>query len=354
MLDDLTNLEGARTWWPRPSAGDNGRVLATTRRRDALVSGAGRAVVDVDTYTHDEALAYLRDRFTTTHTPHLMDEHADDLVRALGHLPLAFGHAAAYMVNEDVPCALYLQRCGARRARLDSLLPPGADTDGYGRHVTASLVLALDAVQQHDPAGLARPAIRLAARLDPAGHPRALWATTAFTHYLATHRTPSPAEASGPAQATAEQAWTALRLLHQYALLTCDFQGGPRAVRLHALTARAVREATPAAETPATVGAVADALIEIWPAGDHTAPDVSAVLRANTDALAANTDALLWQPDGHLVLFRTGESLLDTGLHAIALRYWQRLATDAERLLGDEHPGTTAVADVLREWRRSL
>ncbi|WNI14357.1 tetratricopeptide repeat protein [Actinacidiphila sp. ITFR-21] len=340
VLDDLTDLEGARPWWPRPPAGDNGRVLATTRRRDALVSGAGRTVVDVGTYTRHEARAYLHDRFTGTRTPHLMDDRAGDLTFALGHLPLALGHAAAYMVNEDVPCSVYLRRFTDRSARLDTLLPPGADTDGYGRHVTASLLLALDAVRQHDPTGTAAPAIRLAAHLDPAGHPQELWSTTALTDYLTHHRTPAPPTADPPDRATPEQTRTALRLLHRYGLLTWDSPAGPRAVRMHALTARAARETTPAAETPATVRALADALVDIWPASEHTASDTAAVLRANTDTLAANSGDLLWQPDGHPVLFQAGTSLLNSGLYAAAVTYWHHVAADSQRLLGEDHPDT--------------
>ncbi|MFC5666018.1 NB-ARC domain-containing protein, partial [Kitasatospora misakiensis] len=334
VLDDLTDLEGAGPWWPRPPATERGRVLATTRRRDALVSGGGRAVVDIGTYSEDEALGYLGERFTAAGAAHLLDDHAGELVETLGLLPLALAHAAAYVINEGVDCATYLGLFTDRASRLTALLPPGADTDGYGRQVTTSLLLTLDAAGCREPVGLAAPAIRLAAHLDPAGHPDTLWATEAVTHYLTTHRTPAPDPV------TPDQARAALRLLHHYALLTHDTHDSNRAVRLHALTARAARETTPHTEIPATVHAAADALRDIWPEHEHTARDLTAVLRTNTDTLAAHAGDLLWQPDGHPVLFAAGHSLTAVGLFGGAVAYWQRLAADAERLLGGDHRDT--------------
>ncbi|MFJ4094170.1 NB-ARC domain-containing protein [Kitasatospora sp. NPDC089913] len=340
VLDDLTDLEHAAPWWPRPPAGTNGRVLATTRRRDALVTGNGRTRVDIGTYTTDEALAYLRERLGEAGAGHLLDDRADDLAEALGGLPLALAHAAAYMINEDTDCTTYLRLFTDRASRLDTLLPPGADTDGYGRQVTTTLLLALDAAQQREPVGLAVPAIRLAAHLDPAGHPQQLWATDTDTHYLTTHRTPTPGTRPDPEPVTPDQARATLRLLHHYALITHTTHDTHRAVRLHALTARAARETTPPAQLPATVRAAADALAATWPEHEHTARDLTTVLRANTDTLTTHADDLLWHPGSHSVLFTAGNSLLRAGLPHAAVTYWQHFAANAERLLGEDHPDT--------------
>ncbi|MFD7414032.1 tetratricopeptide repeat protein [Kitasatospora purpeofusca] len=350
VLDDLTDLEGIQRWWPRPPAGTSGggRVLATTRRRDALVTGGGRARVDIGTYTPTEALGYLRERLAAADASHLLDDGAPGLVEALGLLPLALAHAAAYMINEEVDCTAYLHPFTDRASRLENLLPQDADTDNYGRRVTASLLLALDAADRRKPVGLATAAIRLAARLDPAGHPDTLWTTNAVTHYLTTHRTP----ANDPV--TAEQARAALRLLHHYALITHHTHDTHRAVRLHALTARAARETTPDNDTPATVRAAADALLETWPEHEHTAPDLTAVLRANTDTLADLAGDLLWQTNGHLILFATGKSLTAAGLIETSVTHWQHLTTDAERLLGANHPDTlTARGNLATSYRQA-
>ncbi|MEV4561476.1 tetratricopeptide repeat protein [Kitasatospora sp. NPDC049285] len=343
VLDDLTDLEGTNPWWPRPPAdGGSGRVLATTRRRGAYLSGAGRALIDIGLYTEDEALDYLRERLAEAGTDHLLDDRAGDLVEALGLLPLALAHAAAYMINEDITSGVYLRRFTDRdeAQRLDALMPAGADGDGYGRQVTASLLLALEAAQLREPVGLAIPAIRLAALLDPAGHPHQLWTTTAVAAHLANHRTPRAAAAPEPASVAPGQALAVLRLLHQYGLLTSDTRDGHRRARVHALTARAARETTPQADHPAAVRATADALVEIWPQQNHTASDLTAVLRANTDTLAAHAGDLLWQPAGHPVLYKAGASLNDAGLYTAAVDHWHGLIADAERVLGDKHPDT--------------
>lgn len=171
ILDDLTDPEAMQAWWPPSSAFGCGRVVATTRRHDAVLSGGGRAVVDIDTYSAQEAEAYLHERLSSAHAAHLMDSQAGVLAGALGYLPLALSHAAAYMVNEDVPCTEYLHRFNDSTARLDDLLPRTADTEGYGRQVAAALLLSLDVAQASEPVGLAVPVMRLAAVLDPAGHP---------------------------------------------------------------------------------------------------------------------------------------------------------------------------------------
>ncbi|WP_405763864.1 tetratricopeptide repeat protein [Actinacidiphila glaucinigra] len=337
VLDDLTDPEAMQAWWPPSSAFGCGRVLATTRRHEAILSGGGRAVVDVATYSAKEAETYLRERLHSARAAHLLDSHVAELIKALGYLPLALSHAAAYMINEDVSCSDYLHRFNDSTARLDELLPRDADTEGYGREVASALLLSLDVAQASEPFGLAVPALRLAAVLDPAGHPRSLWATSAVTGYLEAHRTaPSPEDhvstATGPAEAQA-----ALRLLHRYGLLTDQAQAGSRAVRIHAITARAVCEYTPDDVTPAVVAAAVGALTEVCkrvPRSDH---ETKSVLRANIEKLDGSAGDLLWQVDGHYLLLWAVRSLFEEGLGAATIAYAQRLAGISERLLGRAH-----------------
>ncbi|MFE2159911.1 tetratricopeptide repeat protein [Streptomyces lydicus] len=338
VLDDVTDPQALARWWPNPSPTGNGHVLATTRRRDAILSGGGRAVIEVDTYSPQEALSYLHSRLTDAGAAHLLDVGTTAVAEELGRLPLALSHAGAYMINEDVSCSDYLQRLTDHQSRLQDLLPPDADSEGYGRHVTAALLLTLDAAQQCRPVGLALPALRLAACLDPAGHPKVLWTTTAITDYLTAHRLTGNEQRDGDqGEVSADQAQAALRLLHRYALVTCE-TAGPRAVRIHALTARATRETTLASEIPTAACSVADALHTIWPQEDHNDLELCAVLRANTESLIPHGGDHLWHSQQFQVLYRSGQSLLDTGLYTTAIAYWQRLAADAERLLGHEHP----------------
>ncbi|SED32481.1 Tetratricopeptide repeat-containing protein [Streptomyces sp. KS_5] len=339
VLDDITDPAALNGWWPVSRTG-SGWVLATTRLNDARLTGGGRTRIAIDVYTSDEAHAYLQARMAGDGMDHLLDDQAHTLIEALGHLPLALSHAAAHMINEELTCTAYLGLFTDQHTRLEQALPESADTEGYGRKITATLLLSLKAAEAADPTGFAVPVLRLTALLDPAGHPHALWTTPPLLDYLTDHLTPHTT--SQAPQATPDQAHTALRFLHRYALLTCDTRSEPRAVRIHALTARAVRESTAVLDLPRLATTAADALLHTWPELDHTHPELAAVLRANTDALAAHSLDHLWHPEGHPLLFRAGSSLLNAGLIASATAYWQDITTDSERLLGEDHRDTLA------------
>ncbi|MDX2522486.1 tetratricopeptide repeat protein, partial [Streptomyces stelliscabiei] len=360
ILDDITDPHGIQPLWPASQTG-SGRVLATTRSRDASLTGNGRIRIDIDVYTPAESGAYLHERLNAENMGHLLDDRTPELTQALGHHPLGLGMAAAQMINEELTSTQYLNRYNNRHALLEELMPPTADTEGYHKpkqttQVTAALLLSLDAVQASDTTGLATTALRLTALLDPAGHPHALWNTPALLGLLTTHHTPA-AQRDTPAShapATPEQAHAALRLLHRYALLTCDTRAEPRAVSIHALTARATRETIPAHEVAALATAAADGILQLWPNPDQHHADHAAVLRANTSALSGHSNDCLWNPDGHPVLYRTGNSLLNAGLAASAAAYWQDMITQSERLLGGEHPDTlTARANLASSYRQA-
>jgi len=356
VLDDIADPGLLNGWWPASHTG-TGWVLATTRRHDAVLAGSGQVLIDVDVYTPAESQAYLTDRLTTAGA-RLLDGRAGELAGELGHLPLALCHAAAYLIDQQISCATYLDRYVSGRDRLDDLMPASADADGYGRTVGATLLLALDAADAREPAGLACPAIRLAGVLDPAGHPAALWTTEAVTSYLAQYRTgpdrradPEPSPGSAPEAVTSAQAREALVLLHRYGLATFDEDAESRAVRVHALTARAARETAPAGQVPAIAQAAADALLAVWPDPDYTDPALADSLRASTTALAACSGDALWHPDGHPVLYRAGNSMLDAGLHTEAIAHWQQVAADSVRILGPVHPDTlTAQANLASSY----
>lgn len=197
VLDDVTDFTATGPPWPGSSRRGNGRVIATTRQRGAHASGGGRALVPMDVYSPEEASDYLRDRLTSAGYPYLLDEHAEELAEALGRLPLALAHAAAFMVNKGCSCAEYLTLFRERSRTLEGMLPPDADTELYGRPVGTALLISLEAAQQTEPKGLALPAVQLAALLDPAGHPRELWRTSAATEYLAERRAAGAAAAPG-------------------------------------------------------------------------------------------------------------------------------------------------------------
>ncbi|MGP8303195.1 hypothetical protein ACTPOK_35730 [Streptomyces inhibens] len=267
---------------------ETGRLLTKTRRRDAALSGGNRSAVHVDTFTQREALAYLPDRLTAEDAATLMDEQMVPFIEELGRLPLTLSHAAAYVINEAVSCTEYLRRVTDQESRPDLLLPRQTDTEGYGRPVAAALLLSLNAANSSHPVGLAIPALRVAAFLDPAGRPRTLWGTTALATYLTEHR---PGTSQPRPTVTVDDTQAVLRQLHRYGLLTDDSDGDPRLVHLHALTARATRETIPTPELVGIVTAAAYAVLELSPEEDHNAPDLSASLRANVEAMSACVSA---------------------------------------------------------------
>ena len=103
VLDDVTGPAELASWWPA-SPGGAGWVLATTRRRDAALTGAGRALIDVAAYTAAEAHAYLAGRLVGAGRAGLLDAGAGALAAELGYLPLALSHAAAYLIDQQVTC----------------------------------------------------------------------------------------------------------------------------------------------------------------------------------------------------------------------------------------------------------
>ncbi|WP_329595816.1 FxSxx-COOH system tetratricopeptide repeat protein (plasmid) [Streptomyces sp. NBC_01362] len=349
VLDNITDPDAIEPWWPDSQRG-NGWTLATTRLKDPRLTGGGRARIDVDVYTPAEATGYLTARLAHDHKAHLADHRAPALAEALGHLPLAMGHAAAYMLRENTSCSTYLERFTDRATRLDEVLPHWADTERYGRQVTTTLLLALDATDQDPHGPLARTALRVAAYLDPAGQPADLWTTNAFLTYL-THQQPAAVPArrnlslrrrrtSAARTVTGDEAAAALRLLDRYGLITYASTDHLRAVRIHALTARAVRETTPQGQQPTTAVTAADALVEIWPDPDHTQRELASTLRTNTDSLTTHAGESLWASGAHLVLFCAGTSFLNAHLHSASSTYWEHMVADCERLLGNEHLDT--------------
>ncbi|MFE1908697.1 tetratricopeptide repeat protein [Streptomyces gardneri] len=330
VLDDITDPGAVEGWWPVSRTG-SGWVLATTRLHDARLTGGGRRRVSVDVYEPGEAAAYLRARLADEGG--LADGAVDELAEELGYLPLALGHAAAYMINHGLGCGAYLELFRGSRS-IGDVLPPSADAEGYGRQIATTLLLSLDAVEAADPEGAARRVLGLAALLDPAGHPEALWRTDTVLEYL------------GGCEAAAT-----LRVLHRYALLTCD----AGVVRVHALTARAVRETVPDEDLAALVVAAADGLYEMWPDPDQPHRDLAAMLRANTEALYGVGSGWLWRPPVgvHAVIHVAGNSLIDAGLIDAATAYWGDIAGESERVLGTDHPQTLkAVAGLaVAHWR---
>ncbi|WJY39529.1 tetratricopeptide repeat protein [Streptomyces sp. P9-2B-2] len=339
VLDDVTDPAAIREWWP-DSGTSRGWVLATSRREDAQLSGEGRALIRIGLYTVSEARAYLQQRLTKAGHAHLHDPaQAGEIAAELGHLPLALGHAAAYLINKRPTMADYLTRLRDTSSRLGDLLPASADTEGYGQPVTASLLLSLDAVEEADTSQLARPLLHLASLMDPLGHPATAWTTPEALDHLRTARPPQRRRLRKHHPPVAEtEVHNALEYLRTYALITQDTATAP--LRMHALTARAVREIIPPGTLPATARTAADAITSLWPRHDHEERELAALLRANVVHLDQLTRPALWQPTAHPCIYTASRSLSEAGLYHQAIEYDETAVRLSSSIHGPDHPDT--------------
>ncbi|MGW7383577.1 tetratricopeptide repeat protein, partial [Streptomyces sp. NPDC054794] len=352
VLDDITNPAHVEEWWP-DNGPRNGWVLATTRRDDAQLSGQGRTLIRLGLYTAEEARAYLHRRLTDAGHPHLHNpDQADDLATELGHLPLALGHAAAYLINKRRTMADYLTLLRDTGSRLGDLLPPSADTEGYGRPVTTSLLISLDAVEEADTTRLARHLLHLASLMDPLGHPAALWTTPPALQHL---RTARPSQRRWLRQyrpaVTEADIHSALERLRTYGLVTQDTDTTP--VRLHALTARAVRETIQPGALTAIARSAADAIRSLWPGLDHEDRELSDTLRANTVRLDQYTHSALWLPAIHPCIHKVSHSLTDAGLYQQAIEFDEGTVRRSSEIHGSDHPDTLTARNNLADSYRA-
>jgi hypothetical protein len=349
VLDGVTDPVAIDPWWPAGHSA-TGWFLVTTMT-DLVrhpVFGRGTAV-EVGVFSPAESHEYLADR-------RLAGEGAAELAAELDHQPLALARAAAYMEAERVGCTDYLNRWIDRRKTV-------ADP------ATAAILLAVDAAGKR-----ALPALRLAAVLDPAGQPAAVWKNAAVARYLA-----------DGGSGTADAGMRAVVLLHRYGLVDHDRRLGAWAVRVHPDTAHTVRNNTPANLRDAAARTAADAVLGAWPDDDaypHHAEAVQ-VLRANANTLARLDGDPLWQPAAHDLLWRAGSdigvaeglvrdrvarrgnadahtltarwilaaSYRDAGRPADAARELEQVVSGYEAL---GHPGTGAARELLATVRDEL
>jgi ribulose-5-phosphate 4-epimerase/fuculose-1-phosphate aldolase len=338
VLDDLADPADLRGLWPD---GPRGRTVVTTRRTDASLTGAGRRRVDVGLFTPVQARAYLAARLDADPDGERMRE-ADELAADLGYLPLALAQAGAFILDRGDTCARYRARLADRRRRLAELFPPDALADDYRDTVAATWSMSIEAADALHPAGLARPVLELLSVLDPNGIPTDLLSTDAATAYAATHCATPPRDAQDLSDA--------LHHLARLSLITLDSAAGAAAVRVHGLVQRATVEHLDPARLGALHRAAADGLVAIWPEIERDT-QLGEVLRANAATLTTRAGAILWQPEGHPLLWRTGRSLGECGLVRTAISYWAQLVSDSHHHLGPDHPHALSTRNNLARWR---
>ncbi|WP_346148367.1 NB-ARC domain-containing protein, partial [Kitasatospora cinereorecta] len=344
VLDDLADPADLRGLWPPANPG--GRTLITTRRRDAALTGPDRHLLDVDLFTEKEATAYLATQLAAHHRhddPAQITALADDL----GRLPLALAQAAAYLIDLQLDCAAYRTQLADRTLTLPDLLPEDSGLpDDQAHTVAAAWALSLDRADRLRPEGIARPMLRLASMLDPNGIPAIVLTSSPALAYLTEHRTRHPSGAT----VSQDDARTALACLHRLSLATYSPDTPHQALRVHQLIQRTAREALTEDQRDRLAITAADALLEEWPDIERDTA-LAQALRANTDAVIRHAHDALWQPDGHAVLFYSGESLGASGQVTAATSYYQDLVKNAHARLGPDHPDTLTARAGLARWR---
>ncbi len=336
VLDDMADPDDLRDLWPPQNPA--GSTVATTRSRDAALTGAGRRLVQVGLFTSEQARDYLAARLADR--PALADD-IDGLAADLGYLPLALAQAAVYLINQERPCSWYRSAL-ADRSRHLSRLAPRRLPDQHRDTVAAAWSLSIEQADCMEPIGVAQPLLQLASLLDPDGIPAAVLTEPEVLAWLDT-------ETGTPVGA--DEVHDAIRNLHLLNLATHDPDSPTWSLRVHALVQRATHDQTPPERLDTATRAAADALKSAWPPIE-TDPELGQVLRANTFRLHHIRPDPLWTDHGaHLVLFAAGRSLGETGQVAEAADYYLHLHTDAQRRLGPGHPDTLAVRANLAYWR---
>ncbi len=375
ILDDLVSLADLENLWP---AGPAGQVVITTRLPETVFrAGPGPApsaapgprIAPVGGFSRREVLAYLGAQLTD-----YPDQRAEalDLGEDLDGLPLGLAQAAAVMTVDRLSCREYRGRFGERREHMSAMR-----VDGVSPTVLATWSLAAECAHQLPPAGVAWPALALAAVLDPHGIPGAVLTSPAGCGYVAGR--PSAAEAADQTLVHA-----AMTNLARVGLVSVDPASPVRTVRMHASVQAAVRAYLPPADFEQAVLAAAEALMQVWPEPGGTADqpeqaELEQVLRDCTGALWAADSAVsrsaegghharptpqsaagvqayqvaqphqsrLWQPEAHPVLFRKGLSLEASGLAGPAIMHWQTMLITSTRLLGNAHANAVTARDRL-------
>ncbi|MQY02081.1 hypothetical protein ACRB68_01080 [Actinomadura sp. RB68] len=349
VLDDVQRPADVNGLWPPAgTSAAGGRVVVTTRLREAALARADHHFLEIGIYTPQEADSYLRAR---------LEERADAadrraLAGGLGHLPLALAQAAAYIANMEITPGDYRNLLATELLK-DVVPEEGHLTDDHQQIVTATWNLSIDQADAAHPAGLAKPVLQLASVLDSAGIPHTVLSSPPALDHLTSHQ-PIRAQA-----VDAAMVGKALRTLHRYSLIDHDRSAIHHEVRVHQLVQRATRENLAAQPDlgpelfAALADTAADALLHVWPEAKPEFEELSRILRANTAALGQAAGTALWNSADGLptVLIHAADSLYQAGQFTTAIPVFTDLHATALRHLGPDHPDVLIVRNYLAVCR---
>ncbi|MFF8867500.1 FxSxx-COOH system tetratricopeptide repeat protein [Streptomyces sp. NPDC015139] len=353
VLDDVPYTGALQGLWP-PHV-PHGQTLVTTRFRDVSLLRSGSRLVEVDRFTPEEAVHYLTTKLAAIGRE---DDPAQiaHLAEDLGRLPLALSQAVPFMHSLHLDCASYRERLASEANTLARVLPTHVGLpDDQSRTVAAAWDMSIELADTQPPRGLARPLLHVLSHLEPNGIPAAVLDSPPVRAYLAGHRTDSSGTLTDAGRAGDDgdelrDIREVLCSLEQFSLIDHDPDSPHRAVRMHQLVQRAVRERLTPGEGHHVARATADALMAAWPHIERDT-DLTAALRANTAVLARQTKDALYQPVAHPVLDRSGASLGTSGQAGAARDYYQHLAEQADTHLGGHHRDTLVFRQQAARWQ---
>ncbi len=284
VFDNLEDERLLRTWLPRSGA----QALITSR---AAHWGGDIAPATLESWPRDDAAAYLRRESARTD---LSDAEADELATALGGLPLALAHAAAYLrTTQTVSAASYLARLGRHLGQA----PRQAE---YPQAVFATFQTAIAKAESEAPGASA--ILCLAGVYAPEGIPEELFAQPADAY--ADNLRPALPDASAAARdlratvADPASVDEALGALDRLSLIA--FAPATRTFTVHRLVQAAARDLARDALEPWAESAVAAAHAAFPPIAFETWPACERLLSHARAALAALPAASTYLPAGHL------------------------------------------------------
>ena len=330
VIDDLVDPDDLRDLWPW---GPTGQVVITTRRPGAELSMAAGdlRIVPVNAFSRREALAYLGSRLTEYSDQRML---ALDLCEDVGGLPICLDQAAAVIGARGMACRDYRAQFSERHKHMAGLSIPGLSAE-----VLTTWSLAVECAQELAPAGLAWPALTLAAMLDSHAIPLTALTGPAAFGFITGH----PAGRDGPDKNLVR---TAIANLARTGLVVIDTDGPGILVRMHPSVQAATRAYLPRADLEQVALTAADALAEAWQESDG-GPQLEQILRDCAAAVRATDSGSLWKPEVHPLLLRTGVSMEASGLASSAIGYWESMLATSTRLGGPAQASAMTAKDRL-------
>ncbi|MCL2286837.1 MAG: FxSxx-COOH system tetratricopeptide repeat protein [Firmicutes bacterium] len=154
------NVEQEEFVKPYLSTRHQGHILFTSRKRD--LRGLGPcAKVDVEVFTHEEALAFMRERLADTPGLTNKDIELAALIERLGCFPLVLEQATAYMERTGMNCGQYLKKLEEKGlVKFDDYL--AAPTTNYERTISGTFAISYEALGES-----ARQLLNLCAYMAP-------------------------------------------------------------------------------------------------------------------------------------------------------------------------------------------